>query len=230
MEEGFVRFMRRWYYWVGIAIAIVATLFGVFYPAIAVFMIFLIIGLALFFAWHYHKYELLKKERHPVRKVSTPMLRVEEVESEMSRMPDLDAMAAEAARGPAQVRANILEGSGMDLVERYLPLGEMLFPISFIADRGAEQYQEGSLEIGAPVCLWHTQPVWFSPAVSDEGIKFLYHCPKCPQGGKAISKSLEETTKAVELIATSTLRSGKMPMMDESLMDAIKRGRGELPG
>jgi hypothetical protein len=58
----------------------------------------------------------------------------------------------------------------------------------------------------------------------------MYQCPKCPQGGKPISKSLRDTTKVVEIIATATLRNGKMPMMDETLMDAVKRGRGELPG
>jgi hypothetical protein len=136
------------------------------------------------------------------------MLRVEEVSGPVSKMPDIDEMAREAAKGPDRVKANVLEGSGMDLVERYLPLGEMLFPISFIADRTAEKYQEGSLDIGMPLCLWHTNPVHFSATDGSEGIPFMYQCPKCPQGGKPISKSLPDTTKVVEIIATATLRNG----------------------
>jgi hypothetical protein len=118
----------------------------------------------------------------------------------------------------------------MDMVERYVPLGEMLFPIVFIADRGERKYQEGSLEIGKPLCLWHGEPVWFAPAEGQDGIQYHYFCQKCPKGGKPISKSLTDTTKAIELIATSTLRSGKMRMVDENLLEASKRGRGELPG
>ena len=36
--------------------------------------------------------------------------------------------------------------------------------------------------------------------------------------------------KIVELVSVSTLREGKMAMVDETLMDGVKRARGELPG
>jgi hypothetical protein len=45
-----------------------------------------------------------------------------------------------------------------------------------------------------------------------------------------VDKSLADTKKAVELITVSTLHDGRMSMRDESLLEAIKRGRGELPG
>jgi hypothetical protein len=230
MEEGFVSFMRRWYYWVGVVVALSATLFGVFIPAITVFMILIVVTLSIFFAWHYYKYEVLKRDKRPFKGPPRPLGSVQEVGAELSVMPDLDALADEAAKGPTRIRANIREDSEADLVERYVPLGEMLFPISFIADRQAQKYQEGSLDIGEPLCLWHSVPVSFSPANGEKGIHWRYHCPKCPNNGRPIQKSLRETTKVVDIIATSTLRSGKMPMMDESLFEAIKRGRGELPG
>jgi Ca2+/Na+ antiporter len=231
MEEGFVRAMKRWHYWVAVSICIIATMFAVFYPAMAVVTLVVIMLVALFFMYYYWKYDLMKKDKHPIRNVPRPTMMVEEVESEISSMPDIDEMARLAAASEPRVNANIVEGSGMDMVERYFPLGEMLFPISFIADRNERKYQEGSLEIGEPLCLWHTVPVWFSQApVMDGDTRFLVHCPKCPQGGKVHDKSVKDTKKAVELITTTTLRDGRMQMVDETLMDAVKRGRGELPG
>jgi Ca2+/Na+ antiporter len=231
MEEGFVRAMKRWHYFVAVGICLVATLFAVFMPALAIVMILVVLAVMGFFMYYYWKYELMKKERNPIRNKPKPTMMVEEVESEMSVMPDLDEMARLAAAGDPKVKANIVEGSGMDQVDRYFPLGEMLFPISFIANKDENKYQEGSLEIGEPVCLWHNVPVWFSQAPIMEGEqKYLVHCPKCPQGGKVHDKSLPDTKKTVELISTSTLRDGMMSMRDETLLEAIKRGRGELPG
>ena len=231
MAEGFVRAMKRWHYFVAMGIVLVATMFAVFVPALAVMMIIIVLLVMAFFMYYYWKYELMKKDKNPIKNKPRPTMMVEEVESETSMMPDLDEMARIAAAGGPKVRQNIVEGSGMDLVERYFPLGEMIFPITFIADRNENKYQEGSFEIGEPVCLWHTVPVWFSQApVTDGPPKYLVHCPKCPQGGKVHDKSLVDTKKAIELIATSTLRDGKMVMRDETLMEAIKRGRGELPG
>lgn len=231
MEEGFVQAMKKWHYFIAVAIVLVATMFAVFYPAMAVVMIVVVLAVMGFFMYYYWKYELMKKDRNPIRNKPKPTMMVEEVESEMSNMPDLGEMARLAAAGGPRVKANIVEGSGMDQVDRYFPLGEMIFPISFIADREAGKYQGGSLQIGEPLCLWHTVPVWFSQAPIIDGTKkHLVHCPKCPQGGKVHDKSLVETKKIVELITTSTLRDGKMSMRDESLIEAIKRGRGELPG
>ena len=182
----------------------------------------------MYYSW---KYDLMKKDRNPIKNKPKPTMMVGDIESKMSVMPDLDEMARLAADGGPKVKANIVEGSGMDQVDRYFPLGEMMFPLSFIADREANKYQDGSLQVGEPVCLWHTVPVWFSQApVTDGPPEFLFHCPKCPQGGKVHDKSLPDTKKAVELISTSTLRDGKMSMRDETLMEAVKRGRGELPG
>lgn len=231
MEEGFVRAMKRWHYFVAIGICLLATMFIVFYPALAIVMIFIVLGVMGFFMYYYWKYELMKKERHPIKNKAKLTMMVGEVASELATMPDLDEMARLAAAGRPKVKANIVEGSGMDQVDRYFPLGEIIFPISFIADRGAGKFQDGSLQVGEPVCLWHTVPVWFSQApVIDGPLKFLVHCPKCPEGGRVNNKSLPDTKKTVELITISTLREGKMPMMDETVMEAIKRGRGELPG
>ena len=231
MEEGFVQAMKKWHYFIAVAICLLATMFAVFYPAMAVVMIVVVLAVMGFFMYYYWKYELMKKDRNPIRNKPKPTMRVEEVGSEMSNMPDLGEMARLAAAGGPRVKGNIVEGSGMDQVDRYFPLGEMIFPISFIADREAGKYQGGSLQIGEPLCLWHTVPVWFSQApITDGAKKHLVHCPKCPQGGKVHEKSLVETKKIVELITVSTLRDGKMSMRDESLIEAIKRGRGELPG
>jgi hypothetical protein len=231
MEEGFVRAMKRWHYFVAVGLVLLATMFAVFYPALAVAMIFIVLAVMGFFMYYYWKYEMMKKDKNPIRNKPRPTMRVEEVQSEISAMPDLDEMARLAAAGGPRVKASIVEGSGMDQVDRYFPLGEMLFPISFIADRKKVKYQEGSLDIGEPVCLWHNVPVWFSQApIMDGEQKYLVHCPKCPQGGKVHDRSLPDTKKAVEIISISTLRDGKMSMVDETLLDAIKRGRGELPG
>ncbi len=231
MEEGFVRAMKRWHYFVAVAICIVATMFAVFVPALAVAMILLVLGVMGFFMYYYWKYDLMKRERHPIRNAPKPTMMVQDVQSELSSMPDMDEMARMAAAGGPKVKANIVEGSGMDQVDRYFPLGEMIFPISFIADRKRGRYQDGSLQIGEPVCLWHTVPVWFSQApVTDGDKRYLVHCPKCPQGGRFHDRSLPETKRAIEHISVSTLLDGKMSMRDETLLEAVKRGRGELPG
>ena len=231
MEEGFVRAMKRWHYFVAVAICLLATMFAVFNPALAVIMVVVVLGVMGFFMYYYWKYEIMKTERNPIRNKPKPTMMVEEVESKMASMPDMDEMARLAAAGGPKVKANIIEGSGMDQVDRYFPLGEMIFPISFIADREEQRYQDGSFQIGEPLCLWHTIPVWFSQApIVDGKHKFLVHCPKCPKGGKIHDRSLPDTKKAVELISVSTLRDGMMSMRDETVFEAVKRGRGELPG
>ncbi len=229
MEEGFVRFMRKWYYFVGVGLALLATMFAVFFPALAVVMIVLVLAAAGFLLYYYYKYEILKKEKNPIRKVPKPLMKVEDVQAESSVMPDLDEMARVAAQGAPTIKRHMVEGSGMDMVERYFPLGEILFPISFIADREKAKYQEGSFEVGEPVCLWHTTSVWFSASGPDDKVQYMVHCSKCPSP-KGIQKSLEDTKKIVELVSVATLREGKMQMLDETLMDAVKRGTGELPG
>ena len=230
MEEGLIRFLRKWYYFFAVGIAFVATMFAVLYPAMAIFMIVLVLVVVGFVLYYYYKYEILKKEHHPMPKLARPTHMAEEVQAEVSNMPDLEEMARLASQGPRRVRAHMVEGSGMDLVERYFPLGDVLFPISFIADRTNKTYQEGSLEVGEPVCLWHTIPVWFSEGPPTEGAIYRIHCPKCPQGGRTVRKSLDEMKSMVEFVSTATLRSGEMVMRDETLLEAVKRGRGELPG
>lgn len=229
MEEGFVRFMRKWYYFVGVGLALLATLFAVFYPALAVVMIIIVLAAACFLLYYYYKYEILKREKNPVRNLPKPLMKVEDVQAESSIMPDLEEMAKLAAQGTPTVKGHMVEGSGMDMVERYFPLGEILFPITFIADREKGKYQEGSFEVGEPVCLWHTAPVWFSASGPNDKVQYTVHCSKCPTT-KGIQKSLEDTKKIVELISVTTLREGKMQMRDETLMEAVKRGSGELPG
>ena len=135
MEEGLIRFLRKWYYFFAVGIAFVATMFAVLYPAMAIFMIVLVLVVVGFVLYYYYKYEILKKEHHPMPKLARPTHMAEEVQAEVSNMPDLEEMARLASQGPRRVRAHMVEGSGMDLVERYFPLGDVLFPISFIADR-----------------------------------------------------------------------------------------------
>jgi len=229
MEEGFVRFMRKWYYFVGVGLALLATLFAVFIPTLAVVMIVIVLAAAGFLLYYYYKYEILKKEKNPVRNLPKPLMKVEDVQAESSIMPDLDEMAKTASMGAPTVRGNMVEGSGMDMVERYFPLGEILFPINFIADREKAKYQEGSFEVGEPVCLWHTTSVWFTASGPNNKVQYMVNCSKCPKP-KYIQKSLEDTKKIVELISVATLREGKMQMRDETLMEAVKRGSGELPG
>jgi hypothetical protein len=229
MGSGFVGFLQRWYYWVGIAIALIASMFGVFYPAAAVMVIVIILAVAFVCMYHYYKYDLLKADKRPF-KPPPQTKRVEQVDDAAYERIDIKRIAQEASKGPKTVRANLYEGSGMDLVERFVPLYEMLFPISFIADRMREEYQDGSLEVGEPICLWHTTPVSFSDNGTSGGMRWSYHCPKCPTQGKPIKKSLEGVVKDIAHISTTTLREGKMPMRDETLIEAIKRGRGELPG
>lgn len=229
MEEGFVRFMRKWYYFVGVGLALMATLFAVFFPALAIVMIIIVLATVGFLIYYYYKYEILMRERNPVRKVPKPLMKAEDVQAESSNMPDLEEMAMRAAKGGPTVKGNMVEGSGMDLVERYFPLGEILFPINFIADREKEKYQEGSFEVGEPLCLWHTTTVWFSASGPNDKVQYKVHCSKCP-APKAFQKSLDDTKKIVELISVATLREGKMQMRDETLMEAVKRGSGELPG
>lgn len=232
MQEGFVSFMKRYYYWVFISMSVAGVFLSVFFPAMAMLVLLVVLALAGFFAYYYYKYDILKMEKNPTRVGGPKLMKMEDVNAHapLSQMPDLDKMADEAARGPAQVKGHVIEGSGMELVERYIPLGEMLFPIAFIAHREESRFQEGSLEVGKPLCLWHGEPVWFAHSEGTDGIRYQYYCQKCPKGGRPISKSLVDTTKVIELIATSTLRSGKMVMVDETLLKASKRGRGELPG
>ena len=53
MEEGFVRFMRKWYYFVGVGLALLATLFAVFIPTLAVVMIVIVLAAAGFLLYYY---------------------------------------------------------------------------------------------------------------------------------------------------------------------------------
>jgi len=231
MSEGFVRAMKRWHYFVAVGICLVAMMFAVFFPAMAVMMIIIVLAVMGFFMYYYWKYDLMKKDRHPVRNAPKPTMRVAEVEAETSAMPDLDEMARLAAAGGPKVRANIIEGSGMAQVDRYFPIAEMIFPISFVANPEERSYQEGSFTIGEPVCLWHSVPVWFSQSPDIDGRRmFLVHCPKCRKDPWLHDKSLPDTKKAIELISTAMLREAKMPLRDETLMEAVKRGTGELPG
>ncbi len=231
MAEGFVRAMKRWHYFVAVAICLLAMMFAVFFPAMAVMMIVIVLAVMGFFMYYYWKYELMKKDKHPVRNAPKPTMRVAEVEAETATMPDLGEMARLAAIGGPRVKANIIEGSGMTQVDRYFSIAEMIFPISFVADPEDKRYQEGSLEVGEPVCLWHSVPVWFSEGPGAGGKRmFLVHCNKCRKDPWLHDKSLTDTKKAIELITTAMLRDAKMPLRDETLFEAVKRGTGELPG
>ena len=113
MNEGFVRFMRRYYYWVFIVLSIVGVFFGVFFPAMAIFIVIIILALIGFFAYYWYQYDLMKKEKNPTRIPAPKLMKVEDVDAgaPLSRMPDIDKMVAEAAAGPAQVKASALSGA-----------------------------------------------------------------------------------------------------------------------
>jgi hypothetical protein len=230
MAEGFVGFMRRNYYWVLITIALTAGFFAIFYPIMVIVIIAMLILLTIFFIFYHYKKEITKFEQPATVTSLAPMMKVEDVSAPLERYSDIDSIVEEARSRDRTVGAHVLEGSGLALIERYFPLGEMLFPLSFIADPESTNFQDGSVQVGEPLCLWHGESVWFTQEGGGQKPTFMYHCSKCPKGGHKINKSLRSVKKDVNLIATTTLKSGKMPISSENLLEATKRGRGELPG
>ncbi len=230
MAEGFVGFMRRNYYWVLITIALIAGFFAIFYPTMVIAIIAILILLAVFFIYYHYKREITKFEKPTLPAPPKPTMKVEDVTSPLTRYSDIDSIVEEARSRDRTVGAHVLEGSGFALIERYFPLGEMLFPLSFIADPESTDFQDGSVQVGDPLCLWHGESVWFTQENGAQGPTFMYHCSKCKKGGRQINKALGAVKKDVSLIATTTLKAGKMPIRNENLLEATKRGRGELPG
>ena len=230
MWRGLVRFMRTQFYWVAIAIALIATPFGIFYPP----AIFVIVGAVLaataLFVVHYYR-EQMTDEPDPMGKLPhVHYLTAEDLGGPLSAPLDVDVIARDAQAPAKEVPAHLIEGSGMSLIERFIPLGEVIFPVTFIANPANGRFQEASIQIGDPLCLWHRAQVQFTKAPAGAPVKHAYTCMKCPGGPKLAKSSLEELKRAVKLLAFSMLRNNKMPIRSETLIDAIRRGKGEAPG
>lgn len=229
MARGVLYKLGRHIYIFLIILALTVPFFAVFLPVAVIPSLIALVILMLIFGVYYWK-EVTKHERRVVAKKDKTVIKVEELETPLSKLPDFDKMVEEAEAPDPEIKAHLIEGSGMELIERYVPLGEMLFPIAFIADPDSGKYQDGSLAIGRPVCLWHGQAVEFEEREGPTDVPFMYHCPKCPPGGRGIQKSMDDTTKVIEIIAKATIRNHKMPLTSENLMEASRRGCGELPG
>jgi hypothetical protein len=230
MRRGFIQFMRRQFYWVAIAIALVATPFGIFYPPAFFVVIAAVFTAAALFVIHYWKTQMSEEPDALAQLPHVHYLTAEDLGGPLSAPLDVDEIVREARAPPKEVPAHLIEGSGMQLVERFIPLGEVVFPLTFIANPETARFQEGSIQIGDPLCLWHRTPVQFGRAPADSPVKHAYTCMKCPGGPKLSKNSLDELKRAVKLLAFSMLRNEKMPLKSETLLEAIKRGRGETPG
>lgn len=231
MVEGDVPLWKRWYFYAVLVVAFFAPGLIILFPfftSVILFLAALSIGI-IFSIYQILKSEKLKMQRGKRRR--TPKTKMVDGDYNPGEaLPDLGELAQQAAQGPKRVKGHYIEGSGMEMVERYIPLGEMLYPISFVVDRKEMMAQTGSLEVGRPLCLWHQAPVNFTPVNGGKEGIFRYKCGKCMKEGLPITKSPAETTKVIESIALSTLDSGKMPLRTETLLEAVKRGRGDLPG
>lgn len=231
MVEGAVPLWRRWYFYAVLVVAFFAPGLIILFPlftSVILFMTAISIGI-IFSIYQILRHEKLRETEGRRRKTHKTKM-VEGVVNPGERVPDLQELAHQAAQGPKRVKGHVIEGSGMELVERFIPLGEMLFPISFVVDRTEQIVQQGSLEVGKPLCLWHQAPVNFEPVNGGRDGIFRYKCGKCMKEGLPITKSPGETTKVIETIARNSLETGKLPLRSETLLEAVKRGSGELPG
>jgi hypothetical protein len=230
MWRGIVRFMRRQFYWVAVAIALIATPFGIFYPPAIFVIVAAVFAAIVLFVVHFYRTQMAE-EQDPLGKLPrVHYLTAEDLGGPLSAPLDVDVIAREAQAPAREVSAHLIEGSGMSLIERFVPLGEIIFPITFIANPDNSHFQEGSIQVGDPLCLWHRTPVQFGKSPPGAPVKHAYTCMKCPGGPKLAKSSLEELKRAVKLLAFSMLRNNKMPLKSETLIDAIRRGKGEAPG
>jgi len=230
MWRGIVHFMRTQFYWVAIAIALVATPFGIFYPPAIFVIVAAVFAAIVLFVIHYYKTQMSDEPDSLGKLPRVHYLTAEDLGGPLSAPLDVDVIAREAQAPAKEVSAHLIEGSGMSLIERFVPLGEVIFPITFIANPGNGRFQEGSIQIGDPLCLWHRTPVQFAKAPPNAPVKHAYTCTRCPGGPKLAKSSLEELKRAVKLLAFSMLRNSKMPIRSETLIDAVRRGKGEAPG
>ena len=230
MWRGIVRFMRTQFYWVAVAIALIATPFGIFYPPVIFVIVAAVFAAIALFVVHYYRTQMAEEPDSLGKLPRVHYLTAEDLGGPLSAPLDVDLIAREAQAPAKEVSAHLIEGSGMSLIERFVPLGEVIFPITFIANPENGRFQEGSIQVGDPLCLWHRTPVQFVRAPLDAPVRHAYTCMKCPGGPKLAKSSLEELKRAVKLLAFSMLRNNKMPLKSETLIDAIRRGKGEAPG
>jgi hypothetical protein len=228
--RGFVGFMRKQFYWVAVGIALIAAPFAIFYPPAVIVIVVAVLAALVMFLYQYYREHISDQ---PDALKSLPRMHflvVDDVQGPLSAPIDIDEIARSAREGGPEVSAHILEGSGMALIERYVPVGEIVFPIAFAANPITGDFQTGSIRVGNPLCLWHREAVAFGVAPPGIGVRHTYKCLKCPGSPKPAKNSLEEFKRTVKLLAFSMLKKQKMPLRNESLIDAIKRGRGETPG
>jgi len=228
--RGFERFMKRQFYWVAIGIAMVAAPLAIFYPLMVLVVVGAVLAAVGVFVYYYVR-ELTADENDSLKKIpQVHYLGVEDVQGPLSAPVNIDDIAREAQSGPREVSAHLVEGSGMELVERFVPLGEIVFPLTFIANPVTGGFQSGSIQIAEPLCLWHRVAVTFAPTPPGAPTRYTYRCPKCPGGPKPIKNSLDELKRTIKLLVFSMLKANKMPLRSETLLEAIRRGRGETPG
>jgi len=222
--------MRRQFYWVAIGIALVAAPLAIFYPVMGLVVVGAVLAAVGVFVYQYVK-TLMADETDSLKTLpKVHYLGVEDVQGPLSAPVNIDDIARDAQTNPREVPANLVEGSGMELVERFVPLGEIVFPLTFIANPVTGGFQSGSIQIAEPLCLWHRVAVTFAPTPPGAPTRYTYRCPKCPGGPKPIKNSLDELKRTIKLLVFSMLKANKMPLRSETLLDAIRRGRGEAPG
>ncbi len=228
--RGFERFMKRQFYWVSIGIAMVAAPLAIFYPLMVLVVVGAVLAAVGVFVSQYVRV-LTSEEADPLKTLpQVHFLGVEDVQGPLSAPVNIDDIAREAQAGPREVPAHLVEGSGMQLVERFVPLGEIVFPLSFIANPVTGGFQSGSIQVGEPMCLWHRTVITFAPTPFGAPTKYTYRCPKCPGAPKPIKNSLDELKRTIKLLVFSMLKANKMPLRSETLVEAVRRGRGEAPG
>jgi len=222
--------MKRQFYWVAIGIAMVAAPLAIFYPVMVLVVVAAVLGAVGVFVFQYI-WDLHRNENDSLKKLpQVHFLGVEDVQGPLSAPVNIDDIAREAQSGPREVSAHLVEGSGMELVERFVPLGEIIFPLSFIANPVTGGFQSGSIQVHEPLCLYHRVAITFAPAPPGAPTRYTYRCPKCPGATKQSKNSLDELKRTIKLLVFSMLKANKMPLRSETLLEAIRRGRGEAPG
>ncbi len=93
MWRGLVRFMRTQFYWVAIAIALVATPFGIFYPpAIFVIVAAVLAAIALFVV-HYYRAQMADEPESLAQLPHVHYLTAEDLGGPLSAPLDVDVIA-----------------------------------------------------------------------------------------------------------------------------------------
>ncbi len=100
----------------------------------------------------------------------------------------------------------------MSLIERFVPLGEAVLPVAFVADPRSSKFYEGSIRVGDPPCPWHGTPVAFQMAPRGAAVGHAFARQECPGEPRLARSSLDEPKRAVGPLASSIPKSGRMPL------------------